>query len=295
MQEVDVAKVAALASRGHAPEYQADIEHYAKFVSKFAGGEKGELLRSLDRFVKSLPHVRTIVPEFYSSVSKVSMTEAPLYVVAMVKANLAAPDKFVIGERARVFSQSDLDGLQRAKRPLALKAHAVMQKAREFVATCGIDPEEGDVERIVGICDVRLVMQVHDKVSPGRRTFASSHEVGCAFYADMLKQFGDEVSKHASPWVVVPLATAAAKKPVVRAALREAILTQGALEGQGFKVGVCVVRACDEKACEIARFGAGIVALQPEHGEDEFTVSFGCLQDTYAVKVTGEEDTYADT
>ena len=108
-QDVDCKKIAALVSRGHAQSYRADVEHYAKYVMNYAGGIDGALLHELDRFCKSPARVRPVQSDVYSMVSAISLAQAPLYVVALVKATLSCHDKLCGPQgKAKVFLPSDI-------------------------------------------------------------------------------------------------------------------------------------------------------------------------------------------
>ena len=134
------------------------------------------------------PQVHREIPsEFYKQLASVPMASAPEYVIALVKASLSAPEKYIVNQKARLFTTQDLVRLTKDKRLEVQKAHAVMRQARVLLSSA--DVGEAQVSQCLGTLDVRLVMFVHEKGGwaarvrihfAHRRCFLGGTSRGCA-------------------------------------------------------------------------------------------------------------------
>ena len=142
--------IARLAARGHSTAFKEDTANYIEFVRKWAGGTDGEHLVSLDLFVKGLQVHREIPSEFYKQLASVPMASAPEYVIALVKASLSAPEKYIVNQKARLFTTQDLVRLTKDKRLEVQKAHKVMRQARVLLSSADVgDSGEGADEPLL--------------------------------------------------------------------------------------------------------------------------------------------------
>ena len=100
LQAVDYEQIARVAARGHQQSFKDECINYMAFVRMWAGGKDGSHLRELDVFVKGLMFQRRVPSEFYKSLAALPLSSSPEYVIALVKAMVAAPDKFVSNQKA---------------------------------------------------------------------------------------------------------------------------------------------------------------------------------------------------
>lgn len=256
--------IARLAARGHSTAFKEDTANYIEFVRKWAGGTGGEHLQSLDLFVKGLQVHRDIPSEFYKQLASVPMASAPEYVIALVKASLSAPEKYIVNQKARLFTTQDLVRLTKDKRLEVQKAHAVMRQARVLLSSA--DVGEAQVSQCLGTLDVRLVMFVHEKKAAGRREFESTSHIGVAFWEELRAIAPEVAEKFGCPWHHVELASSASK---ARPALQPRVISAQHAQALGYAVGKRVKSKHTDEVFTISDFQPGIVKLQPDGKEGE--------------------------
>ena len=110
----DWQKVVQQASRRFSKAFEQEATCYAAFVKEYSGGVDKPLLVMIDNFVKTLASVRDIPADFYRDLARVNLPHAGLYIVGLVMATASAPDNFVKGGKARVFTGEDLSSVKDA-------------------------------------------------------------------------------------------------------------------------------------------------------------------------------------
>ena len=226
------------------------------------------MLLDLEKFVKGLTLVREIPSEFFGQLADVPLSRAPLYIAALVKASFSAPERFVQGSKARVFSPADLAAISSKLEDNVKKAHTIMQEARTYLSKVGV-LEEPRAHQLVGaLLDVRLVMHVHAKHAQGRVAFKSQTEIAIAFRDAVVKEYGERAAAVPSPWVLVALADKAQKR---MRPLRELKVSAEHVQQDGFVVGAKIVNKRKETVT-IKEFGMheGVesVVLKNKDGEE---------------------------
>ena len=248
----------------------------------------GELLQSLDRFTKSLSVSRIVPAETFRLLAAVPMASAPLYIHALLKASISAPEKFMVGNKAKVFTSMDIAAVSGRIKKNVIKANDAMVEARllldQVLGQVGVRRAMvNDIAlRAVDSLDVRIAMHVHGKAVPGRKVFKSIAEIGAAFYQDLLHGVGETVLQTPCPWHVVELAQVQAK-PVPGALLRELNVTKEHAEAVGFVKGASVKAKDDQSASgTIEEVTAAGVEINFHDGKKKLTVvDFTSLVDNY--------------
>ena len=141
------------------------------FVRAWSGGPGGTFLDELGTFERSLTSKRSISPDDLQAMSQLKFAEGPLFVFAMMEAQLSAPPKYATttGESTLMavcdYRRISPNGTARAK---AVRAAQIMMRAREF---CDAYSHVDAVKRLkhISTLDVRLVMMVLCLMSRGGR------------------------------------------------------------------------------------------------------------------------------
>ena len=290
----DYSRIARLAARGHSAEFATAISHYCEYVRQYSGGKDGALLKELDDFGKTLTVSRAVPSEFFSQLAKVNLPQAPMYVVALVKATQSCPDKYVGAGGARLFGQGDLASLATKNKAHALRAHEMQRQARCLVADMGVQSTPA-AQRIVGNMDVRLTMHIHGKTAANRKTFSSLTAIGVACYEELVAKFGDKATAVPSPWTTVELASASTARAGGRTSagkgLRELSasgdIPEATINEAGYEVGALVSASTGAPTGVVKSLEEGEAIIA--YGDREERVPFNALVDYRIEKPTEEE------
>ena len=155
---------------------------------------------------------------------------------------------------------------------------------------------EGDDDaacfRLVSELDVRVVMLVHQKSAPSRKTFGSISAICHAFYTDLMEKFSISPSECPSPW------PAPAAKPVeIKASSSKPMMKTTAsgnvdlptLHQLGFHIGVLVASAAQTHYV-IEAMSEDWVELAPPGGVAHERVHHAVLVDDYTLVPKEEHD-----
>ena len=100
--------------------------------------------------------------------------------------------------------------------------------------------------RLVSELDVRVVMLVHQKSAPSRKTFGSMSVICDAFYTDLMKKLSLSPSECPSPWpapAAKPVETKASSSKPMMKITASGNLDLPTLHQLGFHIGVLVANA----------------------------------------------------
>ena len=244
-------------SRSHGPAFRHDAACYAEYVREHSGGFEKPFLLEIDSQMKGLPLIRNVAPEMFRDFAKVVAPLHGYYITAMVKAAIAAPEAFVKGGVAKLFTPQDLALIPSASVDVAQK---IMVEARTLRDSSPALAEIPAAQRALHDMDVRLVMHVHKKIAPNRKTFPTMMHIACDCFCELLRchrQGNFPAKLSPCPWVAVEVAAAPAKAKAkslaaLPVALRESavsgIATRVVCESRGYTIGVHVRAPRDGRA-----------------------------------------------
>lgn len=145
--------------------------------------------------------------------------------------------------------------------------------------------------RLVSELDVRVVMLVHQKSAPSRRTFGSMSVICHAFYTDLLAKFGLSPSECPSPWpapAAKPVETKASSSKPMMKITASGNVDLPTLHQLGFHIGVLVASA-DQTHYVIKAMNEDWVELAPPAGMHQ-RVHHAVLVDDYTLVPKEEHD-----
>ena len=167
---------------------------------------KGEEV-DYDKFVKCVSLLREVPAEFYGELAEVPCSQAPRYIIAVLKAAMTAPDRWVIGGKSRLMTAQDLASIASKSKEQVTKAAQIIETASALLDKAGIADRAASALAL-GTLEVRLVMFVHQKSAPGRRVFKTMTEVAVAFDDELSKdlELGSHMKSVKCPWFAMELA-----------------------------------------------------------------------------------------
>jgi hypothetical protein len=122
--------------------------------------------------------------------------------------------------------------------------------------------------RLVSELDVRVVMLVHQKSAPSRKTFGSMSAICHAFYTDLMEKFSISPSECPSPWpapAAKPVETKASSSKPMMKTTASGNVDLPTLHQLGFHIGVLVASA-DQTHYVIKAMSEDWVELAPPAG-----------------------------
>ena len=140
------------------PRGVADIN----FVRRWAGGDTGSNLIHLETFERSLDVKRRISPADLEAMARIKFADHPVFVIAMVKAMLAAPPKYASSAGvSTLFQAADFAAVNPhgKKRAMAELAANLMKTCRGF-ATAYSHAAQSIIEKAAAMLEIRLVMHM---------------------------------------------------------------------------------------------------------------------------------------
>ena len=140
------------------PRGVADIN----FVRRWAGGDTGSNLVHLETFERSLDVKRRISPADLEAMARIKFADHPVFVIAMVKAMLAAPPKYASSAGvSTLFQAADFAAVNPhgKKRAMAELAANLMKPCRGF-ATAYSHAAPSIIEKAASTLEIRLVMHM---------------------------------------------------------------------------------------------------------------------------------------
>ncbi len=311
---VPMERLMLLVGRAHCDDFKEVMPPLAEFVQNYSGGDEGKLLKELDIFMKSLNPVREVSPQVFGDLGKLKLSRAPLYVHALAKATLCAPDKYVgKNNLAKVFDSRDFTAMTNKKKDDVLRANRIMLQALDFQEKCGL-ADEPMASKIRGNMDVRLVMHNHAKSAPNRVTFKAMNEISIFFYKELCDQF-PKARDIPCPWSSVALASASASEQPSNkgVSLMPLVIDVAALEKRGYvvkkvvqlrkdKTRKYVIKDLDNNVAtlkeEVKAEGNNKNKKKAEEEEEnddcKKVVSFECLHDEYEIAVQITKEFFTD-
>ena len=139
--------------------------------------------------------------------------------------------------------------------------------------------------RLVSELDVRVVMLVHQKSAPSRKTFGSMSVICDAFYTDLMKKLSLSPSECPSPWpapAAKPVETKASSSKPMMKITASGNLDLPTLHQLGFHIGVLVANA-DQMHYVIKVMSEDWVELAPPGREVHERVHHAVLVDDYTL------------
>ena len=93
-----------------------DVKEYCLFVKNWSGGKTPTFLLELNTLIKSLQSMKlNIQAKDMAALSKVKLAEHPQYIIAVVKAMLAAPDPYKQNNVSRLMTATDMHDITSAR------------------------------------------------------------------------------------------------------------------------------------------------------------------------------------
>ncbi len=183
------------------PELDGHVPDMVAFVQMWAGGDNPIYLNELEAWSKQLHSRREITTKMLREFSRVQLSRFPEYIVACIKAGLAAPDSFCDGCECKLFNSSDLTQMVTMPHSgYVAAATTIMRDAREWLDKVGgIDANV--TTKAIGDLDVRLVMHIHCKKVKTRRSFKSLVEIAQCFVSETIA-IVPGAAEIASPWAL---------------------------------------------------------------------------------------------
>ena len=140
------------------PRGVADIN----FVRRWAGGDTGSNLVHLETFERSLDVKRRISPADLEAMARIKFADHPVFVIAMVKAMLAAPPKYASSAGvSTLFQAADFAAVNpHGKKRAAAELAANLMKACRGFATAYSHAAQSIIEKAASTLEIRLVMHM---------------------------------------------------------------------------------------------------------------------------------------
>ena len=278
----DYALIVRQVSRGHDTDFQRAAQHYTEWVRECSGGKEKHQVEELREYTYTLKVLRAVPTEFWKDLALVS-TSFKLYLTAMLKATMSAPDHFCKGGKARVFNSADLNSITKNKAKEVQLAHKIMIEARDLAAASLVDEGAG-WQTVKGLLDVRLVMHVHGKTCPQREAFKSLMHIAVRFTEDLRQRCGELSAP--CPWIVVepaapvdkPTGTASSSFSIHECSPRGNVTVEF-LSAKGFIVDAFVRQGPEDKIYKIESMSDESANLSGDGG----CVKFDYLFETYSV------------
>ena len=270
------------------PPHAASMLDMAEFVHVWSGGEDGWMLKGISQYVKGLAYSHPPPARAWGSLAKLTLTQAPLYIQAVVKAFYSAHTRFVRDGESRLLTSADIGAIAGRIKPFAMQATVVMT---EFRAMLDAAMFVSDRTRCIGDLDVALVLHVHGKCKDS----ATIHDVARLHYDDLKRQHGELMPPMPNAWGVAVTPSDSHKASTIRCVTADASLAHASVElaRKGFKVGSQVhIRESADVIFEITALDGNSVDLK--HGKDEAVkVTAEKLLDEYVVaKMTTQDRVY---
>ena len=146
--------------------------------------------------------------------------------------------------------------------------------------------------RLVSELDVRLVMLVHQKSAPNRKTFGSTSAICHAFYTELMEKLSISPSECPSPWpapAAKPVETKASSSKPMMKTTASGNVDLPTLHQLGFHIGVVVASAAQTHYV-IKDMSEDWVELAPVGGEAHERVQHVVLVDEYTMVPKEEQD-----
>ena len=138
-EDADPKRIGQLVARSKdAGDFKNLVGNLIDFVMNFSGGKQPHLLQEMEEFSKQLALCREVPLPFYGLMSKLPLRQAPLYVIALVKATMACPEKYMCQGQPKIFGQTDLNMISGRLAQHVKQACTIMKKARGFLKAAGI-------------------------------------------------------------------------------------------------------------------------------------------------------------
>ena len=269
-----------------------------QFVGKFIGGQQPYFLEEIEEFSKQLAVCRDVPPLFYGQLAMLPLLQAPVYVIALLKATMACPDKYMCHGFPKLFDQGDLGRISTKLAPAVKQACGIMKRAREFLKVAGIPDNAPARISMLSELDVALVLKVHGESAPDRVEHASQVAIGIDFY-NACTEYWPKVVFPACPWHTVPLAAmayatlpdsteplsilATPKKAIKRQSMqiREQEVTAEELTSANFKVGTCVMH--QKQTWTIKSVCNGLVTIESTEAVERKSLPYAVVMDECTV------------
>ena len=183
--------------------YDQQAKACLAFVKRWASSSESDIVVDLENFECTLKAKRMVSTAELNALSNLDLFEAPRYVVAMLKASIAAPNLFVTHEYANLWTNTDFStitggGRQRAA---AIEANNLMGEARKFVRAY-TNFTHSDIVSILSDMEIRMVMHIHGKKIRTRKQYASVLHVCQLFYIEIEKK-QTAINKTLPKWQVL--------------------------------------------------------------------------------------------
>ena len=242
-------KERALASK---PRCNASLASMYNFVLRYSGGEKAELLKESEAFIKAMsPTTRAISPEFWDALSTdfKGLHQCLRFRHAALKLAYVAPFNVVNGESMWV---KHVD-VRRCSKPemlaLTLAADTLLTECREIMLKNNIDVASVYIE--LGRLDMNVVAHVFEKTHKDHVGHDSISHAAHEFIVAVRKKLDINIS---SPWEACAKVENVTKL-IPNGDLEAMVKMRGLnvdpshlLLEKGYHVGLCVMRKKDKKS-----------------------------------------------
>ena len=281
-------KVAAAIERTHIP-LQGQVKEMAAYVAQWSGGVVPVFLEELDAFAKALPHRKDISPQSLGLLAQVQLAQCPEYITSCVMAMLAAPASFTVNGVSTLLTGADVHAIAEKHKKACIEATKLIRQARRWTASAGMS--EGDIIKVMGDMQVRMVMHIHGKKVRGRKTYKSLEEIASHLVQDAC-QVADltRASLPAAPFAALPESQGT---PAAREGTSMRSFVSGDLEASSLpaamKLGATVCKRGEDDKFVIKAVDESTATLTDASGA-ESTVPASQLLDEFQLVVTTAPD-----
>ena len=136
-------------------------EAIVDFAKEWSGGNPPIFLQEIERFCKLMSVSKDVGPAVWQLLAKAPLKEFPEYVIAMVKAALAAPEQFCHKGESRLITASEIASLSSGNKAKVVEATLMMRTMRKYCRE--MDLSQAEHEKIYGDAQCRMVMTIHKK------------------------------------------------------------------------------------------------------------------------------------
>ena len=246
---------------------RGEVKDLIAFARQWSGGIDPVFIKDIDAFTKTLKVQRELPSIVIGALAKCKMAEWPEYIVACVKAMIAAPDTYVSKGKSTLLSTSDVDTIDGKNKKLSVEAASYMRKARVYtdrLVELGLGA--GCADRARGTLECLFVSFVHAKK-------IKSKEVRLKSLKDIADKFVRSIELEMTPgtcpdrpWEVeeAPTETVQPAASAPRNFTSCGLLDASVLQTRGFAEGA-FVEDCDGAWFQIVKIRDQVVDVVP-HG-----------------------------
>ncbi|CAK0893903.1 unnamed protein product, partial [Prorocentrum cordatum] len=235
---------------------EGKIRDIGDFVIAFGGGSNPTYIKCIEAYSK-VPTMRRDLPSsLIRGLAALPLSQAPDYVVGIIKASLVAPEGHCNGGEAKLFSASDVSDIAKRK-SVTLRVQSDMVSAKEWLKVVGDKSKgnvvgggtaEGTTAKLYGDFQVRMTMFLHKKKAKHRENFVSTEQIKQKLISETILKFpaSKEMEK---PWDLPNDDRQAAGRQSQSGVMREFAgggVSSESLKAAGMDIGVLVQLKGDE-------------------------------------------------